>query len=128
MESKYCDHDEVVMTTTQEKRSTLQDQAIQVLRNTSDGDALDPADLGLLQHVVNAGTLDDLNEQGQARWRYMCESTADGSYQRRWFHDVEHLRCDHDGYQRRHVEHGCVASGSRACRRHSAGARTRAFP
>lgn len=76
----------------------LCEQAVNILRSTSDGDALDPSDLALLQYVVNASTLADFTEEGRARWAYLREATASGTYQQRWFHGVEHLRCSHEGY------------------------------
>lgn len=74
------------------------DQAIGVLRKTSDGDDLAPRDLALLQLVVNAGGLSNLSEAGVARWHELCKSVNEGTYVRPWFHDVENLTKNHEGY------------------------------
>ncbi|HWS26309.1 MAG TPA: hypothetical protein VN259_06985 [Xanthomonadales bacterium] len=73
------------------------DQALCVLQATSDGDLLAPADLSLLQLVVNRG-LDALSAAGVQRWDYMVRSTQEGNYQRPWLHGVENLLRRNDGY------------------------------
>ncbi len=83
--------------TTDQQPASPSEQAIGVLRATSDGDLLAPADLSLLQFVVNRGR-DALSVSGAARWDYLVSSTEQGTYVRPWFHGVENLYKQCDGY------------------------------
>lgn len=75
---------------------TVQDEAIEVLRATSDGNLLDPRDLFLLQTTVNHGR-QALSDAGRAHWDAIVADARQGRYVCPWFHDVEHLRQRHDG-------------------------------
>ena len=77
---------------------SLRDEAIEVLRGTRDGDALSSSDLALLQAVVNAGSLQGLSEWAQERWPAIVADVRSDSYVRPWFHDIENLTKDHEGY------------------------------
>lgn len=77
--------------------TTAVEQALAVLRATSDGDLLAPSDLCLLQLVVNRG-LDVLGEERARRWDYVVAATAGGTYERPWLHGVHNLLKRHDGY------------------------------
>lgn len=68
-----------------------------MLRHTSDGDELDPRDLALLQHVVNGVKL---TAHGQARWEALVAQVEGGAYIKPWFHGIEHLTRDHEGFVR----------------------------
>lgn len=74
------------------------DDAIDVLRGTRDGDDLSPFDLSLLQAVVNANSLDDLRESARQRWQAVVVAVRAGTYTPPWFHGIEHLTKDHEGY------------------------------
>jgi hypothetical protein len=78
-------------------RVDVLDQAIGVLRGTSDGDLLDPRDLALLQTVVNEG-LDALTDPGKRHWAGIVQSVVAGTYAKPWMHGVEHLTRDLEGY------------------------------
>ncbi len=71
------------------------DMAIDILRNTNDGDDLDPQHLKLLEMAVNGF----LNANGETAFRKLHASVQVG-YQKPWFHDVEHLTISHSGYVR----------------------------
>lgn len=75
----------------------VSDQAIGVLRATSDGDLLAPAALALLQYAVNRGR-DALSPAALSRWNDLVRTTEQGRYERPWLHGVEHLLKQHDGY------------------------------
>lgn len=82
------------------------DKAIAILAATQDGDALQPEDLGLVQSAVNG----NLNDIGTMAFERLHNSVADGSYMadQHWFHGIEHLTRDHQGYvywKGRRVEH-----------------------
>jgi hypothetical protein len=78
-------------------RLSALDEALLVLQGTRDGDLLDRRDLGLLQLIVNNG-VDALSPLGLARWREVVQQVAGRSYVKPWFHDIEHLTRDHQGY------------------------------
>jgi len=83
------------------------DQVSTILRNTHDGDVLDPSDLALVQAVVNGGP-SVLSSNGRIHWDQLVERTANGTYNRQWFCGIEHLTRDHVGYvywKGRRVEH-----------------------
>lgn len=97
-------------------RSAHIEQALTILRQTNDGDDLSPGDLALVQMVVNS-TLDSLNDVGRAKWSKLLEDTRTGAYQQAWFHGVENLSRDHNGYVKwrgRVVEHYDFPSERRA--------------
>jgi hypothetical protein len=78
-------------------RINVHEQALDILRNTKDGDELDSRDLLLLQDVVNsAGKC--LTPTGLRYWSRLRERTANGSYQRQPFCGVSGLRRDQVGY------------------------------
>ena len=67
--------------------------AIEILRATNDGDLLSPIDLSLLQSAVNGW----LTEAGETAFYQLLERTRTG-YRAQWFHGIEHLTIDHEGY------------------------------
>lgn len=73
------------------------DQVLEVLRATSDGDALSQRDLKLSEHVVNFGRA-ALTDGARARWDEVVRSVRSGRYVKPWLHGVEHLAKDHAGY------------------------------
>jgi len=82
---------------------TYNDMAIVILQNTHDGNDLAPEHLGLLQLAVNRG----LNELGEIAFVELYQNVQ-GGYVRPWFHGIEHLTRDHEGYvywKGIHVEH-----------------------
>ena len=81
------------------------DKACEVLRRTNDGDDLSPEHLWLIQEMVN-GHLNELGEQ-EFEKLYLA-ALAEGGYKKPWFHGIEHLTIDHEGYvlwKEKHVEH-----------------------
>jgi hypothetical protein len=69
------------------------DKALEILRLTEDGNKLSPSQLYLLQLAVN----NHLNELGQQEFNKLHQKVLDGNYQE-FFHDIEHLTQDHEGY------------------------------
>ena len=70
------------------------DKAIVILEKTRDGDELDPKLLGLLELAVNG----HLNNVGKDAFEGLYLEVVKGIYKRSWFHGVEHLVIDHEGY------------------------------
>ena len=68
--------------------------AVEVLQKTHDGDELAPCDLWLLQEWVN----DHLNEKGEELFRDIHARVIAGTYKAPWFHGVENLTLNHQGY------------------------------
>lgn len=80
------------------------DMAIQILRMTDDGDKLDARDLKLLENAVNGF----LNEVGYEHFTKLYTQVIKGNYSLPWFHGIEHLTIDQEGYvywKDQHVEH-----------------------
>jgi len=69
--------------------------AIDILRQTNDGDGLDPSDLKFLEYAVNGF----LNEQGEAIFKAFHKTVMSG-YKKPWFHGVENLTINHSGFVR----------------------------
>jgi len=69
------------------------DKACFILQKTNDGDALSPEHLFLLQEMVNG----NLNELGEQEFEKLYLSAVAG-YVKPWFHGIEHLTVDHEGY------------------------------
>jgi hypothetical protein len=76
------------------KELTDIDKAIVVLEKTSDGDDLDPKLLGLVELAVNG----NLNNVGKDAFEGLFLEVTNGTYKRPWFHGVEHMVIDHEGY------------------------------
>lgn len=94
--------------------NTLADNAIEILRATRDGDDLDPAHLKLVEMALNG----HLNETGRAAFQNLLQSVRAG-YAKPWFHGVEHVTRNHDGYvlwKGKEIEHfsNGYASGDEA--------------
>ena len=84
----------------------IHDQAIAILEKTEDGSRLTPEDLKLVETAVNGW----LTEAGEVAFAQLYAAVASGDYlvKPHWFHDVEHLTRDHEGYvywKNRCVEH-----------------------
>lgn len=85
---------------------SIMDQAIEILAKTNDGNDLTPQDLHLVQVTVNR----NLSEAGEVAFANLYRAVADGTYaeSKRWFHGIEHLTSDHQGYvywKGKRVEH-----------------------
>lgn len=79
------------------------DLAIEIIQETNDGDDLAPEHLKLVELAVNGF----LNEQGEVAFNELHANVMSG-YVRPWFHGIEHLTIDHEGYvywKDRRVEH-----------------------
>ena len=79
------------------------DKACEILQKTRDGDDLSPGHLYLLQEMVNG----HLNERGESAFEELYQSVLQG-YKPPWFHGIEHLTRNHEGYvlwKGKHVEH-----------------------
>jgi hypothetical protein len=81
------------------------EMAIEIIRATHDGDRLSPPHLKLVESAVNGF----LNEAGDVAF---CElyalATSPGGYVAPWYHGIEHMIQDHEGYvywKGRQVEH-----------------------
>jgi len=79
------------------------DKAIEILRQTNDGEDLSPLDLAILQSAVNGF----LSEKEKESYVALYESVTNGTY-KPWFHGIEHMRLHHNGwvtYKGHRVEH-----------------------
>ncbi len=76
------------------KGLTTIDKAIIILEKTRDGDDMDPKLLGLVERAVN----DRLNDEGHKVFEKLYEEVMSGTYKRPWFHGVEHMVIDHEGF------------------------------
>ena len=82
---------------------SMTDKACEILHKTRDGDDLSPPHLYLLQEMVN----DHLNKEGEVAFEELYQLVLQG-YKPPWFHDIEHLTRNHEGYvlwKGRMVEH-----------------------
>ncbi|MBC8740455.1 hypothetical protein F6X40_27855 [Paraburkholderia sp. UCT31] len=72
------------------------DKSIEILELSDDGDNLTPNDLSLVQLAVN----EQLNEAGVAAFEKLYADVVSGEYftRVRWFHGIEHMTKDHEGY------------------------------
>lgn len=68
-------------------------KSLVILEKTNDGDDLAPHHLTLVELAVNGF----LNEQGKAAFEELYRNVLKG-YTKPWFHGIEHLTIDHDGY------------------------------
>lgn len=71
------------------------DLACQILRATNDGDDLTPEHLKLVELAVNGF----LNDKGWEAFKDLHKQVKTG-YKKPWFHGIEHLTQDHNGYIR----------------------------
>jgi len=71
----------------------MHDQAIEILQKTNDGNDLAPEHLKLLEMTVNGL----INEAGEIAFEELYQNVMKG-YKRPWFHGIEHLTRDHEGY------------------------------
>jgi hypothetical protein len=93
---------------------SIMDEAIEILEKTDDGDSLTPLDLTLVQNAVNGY----LSEAGEVAFADLYRQVADGTYAEntRWFHQIEHLTRDHQGYvywKGKRVEHFSYSDADR---------------
>ena len=63
------------------------------MQATNDGDDLDPRHLKLLENAVNGF----LNELGEAAFEKLYQSALRG-YTKPWFHGIENMTIDNDGF------------------------------
>lgn len=84
---------------------TLIEKALTIITATHDGNDLAPQDLKLTEMAVNGR----LNEKGTTAFEELYRNvTKPEGYTFPWFHGIEHLTRDQQGYVRwkgRHVEH-----------------------
>lgn len=85
------------------------DRCIEILQRTHDGNALAPRHLKLVEMMCNASVC-AVSEAAEIVFDDLYRRVADGSYDHTkvWFHDIEHLTRDHEGYvlwRDRIVEH-----------------------
>jgi len=67
--------------------------ASHILKHTNDGDDLAPEHLKLLEMAVNGF----LNEAGEQAFQELYQNVQEG-YVRPYFHGIEHLTIDHEGF------------------------------
>lgn len=71
----------------------ISDKVIAILTETNDGEDLSPRHLKLLEMAINGY----LNESGYELLNDIYEMVMKHEYVD-WFHDIEHLTVDHEGY------------------------------
>jgi len=79
------------------------DKACAILRATHDGNDLAPEHLSIVQAAVNRG----LSETGEVAFEKLYQDVLAG-YRKPWFHGIEHLTLDPEGYvywKSQQVEH-----------------------
>lgn len=79
------------------------DKALFILSNTNDGDDLTPEHLKLVEGAVNG----NLTMLGFELFLELYQNFQNG-YKKPWFHGIENLTIDHEGYvywKGQHVEH-----------------------
>jgi hypothetical protein len=69
-------------------------KAIVILEKTRDGDELDSKLLGLVEIAVNG----NLNNVGKDAFEGLYLEVTNGTYKRPWFHGLEHMVIDHEGF------------------------------
>ena len=72
------------------------DKACLILKKTNDGNDLSPGELCLLENAVNG----NLTDKGVQAFNDLHERVSNGTYKTPWFHGVEHMTYDHEGYVR----------------------------
>jgi hypothetical protein len=80
------------------------EMADEILQKTDDGNELNPNSLYLVQEMVNG----HLNDRGKEAFLKLYEAVSSGTYVKPWFHGIENLTIDHDGYvdwRGKEVEH-----------------------
>jgi len=80
------------------------DKCLVILQKTNDGDALSPLQLKLVELAVNGA----LNEKGLQEIDKLYQSVVDGTFKTPYYHNVEFMTRDHEGYvyfKGQHVEH-----------------------
>lgn len=77
------------------QRPSLINAALEIVRSTDDGETLSPPDLKLVEMAVNG----QLNEHGERIFYELLDQVRSG-YRPPWFHGIEHLTLDHQGYVR----------------------------
>lgn len=83
---------------------TDSEKAIEILQRTNDGDDLSPKHLWLVEVAVNGG----LSELGKEAFDDLHKTVMAGTYKPPWFHDIEGLTINHNGYvfwRGKEVEH-----------------------
>jgi hypothetical protein len=93
------------------------DKITEILAATKDGTLLAPGHLALLQMMANA-PLHQVTESSEQALDELHAMVLSGNYSssRAWFHHIEHLTQDHEGYvywKGRHVEHYSFSDGVR---------------
>tara|TARA_B100001741_G_C16422097_1_gene536753 strand:+ start:377 stop:754 length:378 start_codon:yes stop_codon:yes gene_type:complete len=84
--------------------------AIEVLQMSNDGDDLSSKDLAVTELAVN----NNLSEQGEVYLIQMHTKLKKGTYARSWFHGVEHVTQDPEGYvywKDKQIEHFSYSDG-----------------
>ena len=73
------------------------DKAITVLQLTRDGEELSPTHLYLIQLICNANST-GVTEAAEVEFESVYQDVINGRYRKPWFHGIEHLTKDHEGY------------------------------
>lgn len=73
--------------------TAITDTAIEILQATHDGDDLDPMHLKLVEAAVNGM----LTQTGRHHFEELLQQVRKG-YVKPWFHGVEHVTRNHEGY------------------------------
>lgn len=72
---------------------SLHDICIEILQMTNDGERLSPPHLRLVEMTINNG----ISEAGEIALYKLHENVLSG-YKPDWFHGIEHLTIDHEGF------------------------------
>lgn len=71
----------------------ISDMAQKILQKTKDGNELSPEHLYLLQETING----NINEKGEVAFYELYKNALNG-YKKPWFHGIENMTTDHEGY------------------------------
>lgn len=82
------------MSTQNAEAPSLIEQSIEILRDSRDGEDLDPAHLSLVEAAVN----NNLTERGVEAFRQLHAEVTSGKYIKPWLCGVEHVTRDLQGY------------------------------
>ena len=86
---------------------TTNDEAIQILQGSNDGNDLSSSDLALVEAVVNYGK-PALSKKGVEHWESLLNAIKTGTYQRQWLYGVENVTKDPQGnvfWRQLNIEH-----------------------
>ena len=87
----------------EEQKSHI-DKSLEIIRKTNDGALLSPSHLYIVESAVNG----HLNKKGLEVFDNIYEMVKNGKYVEPWFHNIENMTTDHEGYvywKKQKIEH-----------------------